>query len=402
MTRHTIDHLLIGGGIAGATCAAELRASGAEGTIAIVGRELDAPYHRPPVTKTYLQGHDAREATLIHPPQWWIENEVELLSRTSVLSLDPAARVATLSSKEEVQFGQALIATGATVRRLSADGGELEGIHYLRALGNADALRRDLDGAEHVVMIGGSYIGCEVAASLAQLGKRCTILMLESHPLQRGFGGTVGRHVRAVLEDHGVRVIGDDELAAYEGHDGRVRGVRTKRGLTLAADAVVVGAGAQPDVMLARKSGLAIGETGGVRCDSRLRAEVDGVFAAGDMCEYDSVLHGARVRIEHEDVAAEQGRTVARNMLGADEPHTAVPYFFSDLADWLSFEYVGISATWDEELIDGSIGNGPFVVTYRKGGRVVGALAVGDSAALERAREHLAGGQLGSMSLSRP
>jgi len=149
--------------------------------------------------------------------------------------------------------------------------------------------------------------------------------------------------------------------------------------------------GAIPDVMLARKSGLSLGKLGGVLCDSRLRTSADGVFAAGDMCEYESVVHGRFVRIEHEEVAAAQGRTVARNMLGADVPHDEVPYFFSDLSDWTSLEYVGPAFEWDAEEIEGSIDEGAFSVLYRDGDAVRAMLSVGGFGDLDRARELIKG-----------
>src|SRR5437870_2810377 len=159
--RH-VTHLLIGAGIASASCAAALREHGAEGSILVAGRELDPPYHRPPVTKGYLMGKESRADGHIQPAAWWDEHNIELLTRTNVMSLDPAAREVALATKETVSFDSALVATGAMVRRLQIDGAGLEGIHYLRAPGNADALRGEAEEADHVVLIGGSYIGCEV------------------------------------------------------------------------------------------------------------------------------------------------------------------------------------------------------------------------------------------------
>jgi 3-phenylpropionate/trans-cinnamate dioxygenase ferredoxin reductase subunit len=169
--------------------------------------------------------------------------------------------------------------------------------------------------------------------------------------------------------------------------------VVTKGGRALGAGAVVCGVGAQPDVMLARKSGLVLGDLGGVRCDSRLRTSAEGVFAAGDMCEYDSVLHGRVVRIEHEEVAAAQGATAARNMLGADVAHAVVPYFFSDLSDWAAMEYVGPAAAWDEEVVRGEPGAGPFSVWYLEGGHVRAMLSFDGGGDLDRARELIAAGE---------
>src|SRR3954470_10360544 len=198
MADRDTDILLIGGGVASANAAAVLREEGFDGSILLVGRELDPPYHRPPASKGYLQGRESKADALVHPEGWWEEQRVELKTRTSVMALDPAERTAALQSKETVAFGQALIATGAMVRRLQIDGTQLDGIHYLRALGNADALRRDVEAADHVVCIGGSYIGCETAATLTALGKRCTVVLLEEEPLERAFGLQVGAWVRGV------------------------------------------------------------------------------------------------------------------------------------------------------------------------------------------------------------
>ena len=158
-------------------------------------------------------------------------------------------------------------------------------------------------------------------------------------------------------------------------------------GLELEAEAVVLGVGAVPDVMLARAAGLELGDSGGIRCDAGLRTSAAGIWAAGDVCEYDSVVHGRRLRVEHWDVAIEQGKHVARAMLGSDAPYTVVPYFFSDLADWASLEYVGPAAAWDEEELRGSPDDGEFAILYRDGGRIVGALSVGRPDDLQEARE---------------
>jgi 3-phenylpropionate/trans-cinnamate dioxygenase ferredoxin reductase component len=390
MADRAVDILLVGGGIASASAAETLRSEGFDGSILLVGREPHPPYHRPPASKEYLRGEHGVDGALVHAGDWWEEHAVELLTRTSVLELDVEARTAKLSTKEEVGFDRALVATGAMVRRLQVDGAQLEGIHYLRALGNADAIRADAETAERVVCVGGSYIASEVAASLTSIGRSVTMVMLENDPLERTFGPEAGAFFRRVLEEHGVEVIGGDEVARFEGSE-RVEAVVTQGGREIPAQAVVCGVGAIPDVMLARKSGLALGKLGGVLCDSRLRASAEGVFAAGDMCEYESVVHGRFVRIEHEEVAAAQGRTAARNMLGGDVPHDEVPYFFSDLSDWASLEYVGPAFGWDAEEIEGSVDDAAFAVWYREEGAVRAMLSVGGFGDLDRARELIRG-----------
>lgn len=389
-----VDHLLIGGGLASANCARWLRESGAEGEILLVGREPDPPYNRPPCSKGYLQGKESREDAYFRPNEWWAEQRIDLRTRTSVTKLDPAAKQATLSNKEVVAYDTALVATGANVRRLNVEGCELEGIHYLRALGNADTIRADAAG-KRVVLIGGSYIGCEVAASLTLLDSSCTIVMQEAVALQRGFGEQAGRFFQDRLAEHGVVFHGEDELERFEGADGRVGAVVTKGGLRLEADAVVVGAGVTPDTMLARAAGLQLDEErGGIACDAMLRTSAPGVWAAGDVAAYDSVVHGRSIRVEHWDVAFNHGKTVALNMLGREQPHTEVPYFFSDLADWASLEYVGPAQGWDEEIVRGSLEDGSFSVWYLKDGAVLGALSVGRSEDLDHARRLIVDGRV--------
>ncbi len=388
MAARKVDYLLIGGGLASANCARWLREEGAEGSVLVVGREPDPPYNRPNCSKGYLRGKEERSEAFFRPQAWWGEQGIELLTRTSVTALDPGARIAKLSTKEELEFDQALLATGANVRRLNVPGCELDGIHYLRTLGNADAIRTDAADAEQVVLIGGSYIGCEVAASLTLTGKRCTIVMQEQITLERGFGPAAGRFFQELLEAHGVTVHGEDELERFEG-DGRVAKVVTKNGLELPAELVVIGAGVAPDLQLARGAGLEMGEGGGVRCSSRLATSAPGVFAGGDICEYDSPVHGRPLRIEHWDVAFNHGKTAALNMLGRDVPHETVPYFYSVLGDWGELEYVGPAREWDEEIVRGSLDEGSFTTWYLRDGRLVAALTFGRSDDLDHARRML-------------
>ncbi|HLJ03580.1 MAG TPA: FAD-dependent oxidoreductase [Solirubrobacteraceae bacterium] len=386
--RH-VEFVLVGGGVAAANCARWLRKSGADGEILLVGREPDPPYNRPPCSKGYLQGKESRSDTLVQKPEFYESQRIELLTRVSAMKLDTGERTVTLSNRQTVSFDRALLATGAGVRRLNVPGSELEGIHYLRTLGNSDAIRADAAG-KRVVLVGGSYIACEVAATLTELGSQCTLIMLESLPLSRGFGEQAGRFFAEVLASHGVDVRGEQELERFDGADGRVTKVITTSGLELEADAVIIGAGAQPDVMLARGAGLELGESGGVKVDSGLQTSVPGIWAAGDIAEYDSVVHGRRLRIEHWDVAFNQGKAAALNMLGQDQPYDVVPYFFSDLADWAALEYVGPAARWDSEVVRGSLDEGAFTIFYLDGDRMVAALAVGRSEDLQHARRLIA------------
>jgi 3-phenylpropionate/trans-cinnamate dioxygenase ferredoxin reductase subunit len=381
------DVLIVGAGGAGSACAEALAEGGFDGTVVLAGRDVDPPYERPFCSKDYLRGAISREETYLDLP-----DGLDLRIRTSVMKLDTEARTAKLG-KDELSFGHAVLATGANVRRLRVDGCDLDGINYLRALGNSDAIRAGAESAENVVLIGGSYIACEVAASLTTQGKKCTLLMQEDSPLSLGFGATASEFFGGVLREHGIDWVAGDTLARFEGADGRVTRVVTEGGRELDADLVVMGIGATPDIMLARSAGLELGDTGGIACSQILQTSAENVWAAGDACEYDSVVHGRRMRVEHWEVARAQGAAVARAILGSREPYAEIPYFWSDLADWCTLESVGPAADWDEEVVRGSIADGEFTIFYLSGGKVAGAMTVGRSDDLDRARELMVSGE---------
>ncbi len=284
-----VDFLLVGGGMASAYCASELRRQGADGSVLLVGRESDPPYERPPLSKEYLRGDAERADAVVNGADWYAENDVELLSGKSVMSLDPAERVAKIQGGEEVRFSKALLATGAMVNIVRVEGAELEGIHYLRAFGNSDSIRDEAGKAEKAVLIGGSYIGCEVAASLTEMGVKCTIVMQEDVTLSNGFGEEAGRFFQDILESKGVEVVGGTGLGSFSG-DERVGAVVTEDGREIECDFVVMGTGVRPDVMLAQRGGLEVDN--GVACDAKLETSVEGIFAAGDCCSYE--VGGAR------------------------------------------------------------------------------------------------------------
>ena len=386
-----VEHLLIGGFAAG-YAAAELRKRGADGDILLVGREQEPPYERPPLSKEYLRGEAKREDAYVNPESWYEENGVELRTGTNVMALDTEARTVKLQGGEEVEFEKALLATGANVNLLRVDGSNLDRIHYLRAFGNSDNIRADAEKADRVVLVGGSYIGCEVAASLTAKGTDCAIVMMEDVALSRTFGEEAGRWFHDLLESKGIEIHGGETLAAFEGDD-HAAAVVTESGKTIAGDMVVVGAGVKPDVMVAQKAGLEIDDDdGGIRCDETLQTSVEGIYAAGDACSYDSRVHGRRLRVEHWDVAMQQGQHAARSMMGDAKPYEVVPYFFSDLADWAGLEYVGPASDWDEVIFRGDRDAGEFTVFYLKDGKVAGALTVERSEELAHARTLLADG----------
>ena len=382
MSDRSVDVLIVGAGPAGAACAAELRAAGFDGSVLLVGRELDPPYERVPISKELLRGGE---------PIWMpVPDDVELLTRASVMKLDAGERVASLSTKESVSFRHAVLCTGCNVRRLPIEGSDLEGIHYLRAMRNAYALRADVEGAERVAIVGGSFIACEVAASLAAMGIASTLVFPEEAPLALQFGAQVGGWMRGLFESHGVEVLAGETVARLEGDGEDVQRVVCESGRVVECQAVLIAVGVVPDVMLARSSGLALGDQGGVKCSATLETSAPGVYAAGDCAEYESVLHGRHVRVEHHEVAKGHGRCAARNVMGEETVYGDVPYFWSDLADWATLEAVGPAVDgWDDEEVRGSFDSGSFSVLYSKEGRLVAAMTCGRSEDLDEARERL-------------
>src|ERR687898_462869 len=336
-----------------------------------------------------MRGESSPEDAYVHPEDWYRDNGVELLTETNVMSLDASQRAAKLLGAGEIGFEKALVATGADVNVIRVDGTELDGIHYLRTLKTSDEIQEDAEGADHVILIGGSYIGTEVAASLTAKGKRCTMVMIEDVALSRTFGEEVGRYFHELLESKGVDIVGGEELDAFLG-EGRVSAVRTKSGREIEGEVVVVGAGVHPDVRLADKAGLEVDD--GIVCDERLQTSVEGIYAAGDLCSYQSVVHGRRLRVEHWDVALQQGQYAGKAMLGEEKPYDVMPYFFSDLADWVSYEYVGPAERWDEIVWRGDRDAGEFTAWYLDGGKVAAALTVGRSDDLMHARRLIESG----------
>lgn len=385
MADRQVDHLLIGAGVASANCARHLREN-SDDSILIVGREPEPPYNRPELTKGYLARTVDREMDYFRPAGFWQEQDIELITRMNVVALDADAREAKLMSGETIAFGNALLATGANVNLLHVEGMGQEGIHYLRAFGNSDSILEDVEAlGQRVTMIGGSYIGCEVAATLAAQGCDCRIVMLEELPLQRTLGDVFGHWTMDRLTGMGVEFHPAEGLARFDGDGERVSAVICESGLEVETDLVVIGAGVHPETTLARQAGLEFGERGGVVTDAGLRASKQGIFAAGDVAEWFSPSHQQHIRVEHWDVAFNHGRTAALNMLGGNVEHDVVPYFWSDLAD-LEIESVGPAYGWDREIVRGDAKSDSFSVWYMQGDRVAQAAAVGRSDELEVAK----------------
>jgi 3-phenylpropionate/trans-cinnamate dioxygenase ferredoxin reductase subunit len=363
--------VIVGAGLAGANAAFALRDEGFEGRIVIVGDENEMPYERPPLSKSYLRGEDPIEKAHVRPESDYQTNQIELLRGHSALSLDlPAPRVATTAGY--FAYDALVIATGAEPRRLGVPGADLDGVHYLRTRLDADRLRAAAANANNIVVVGGGWLGSEVAASLRQLERPVTFLISRPRPLEPVLGSELAQVYRQVHEEHAVHfVVG--RVTALRGTE-RVEQVETDAGERLAADLVVVGVGAAPRIALAEAAGLRL-RHGAIEVDELLRTSAPDVYAIGDVASAWNPRYGRPIRVEHWDNAINQGKAVAATILGRGKPYDRVPYLYSDQYD-LGMEYRGFAPEWDDLVIRGDLERREFHAFWLAGGQIAAAMNV--------------------------
>jgi 3-phenylpropionate/trans-cinnamate dioxygenase ferredoxin reductase component len=365
-------HVIVGAGLAGAKAAEALREEGFDGQVVLVGDEPELPYERPPLSKDYLRGESPREKARVHPDDFYAANAIELHIATAVERIDTAAREVALSTGGRLGYDRLLLATGAEPRRLPVPGAELDGVHYLRDLGDADLLAARLNAGGRAVVIGGGWIGAEVAASARQKGLEVTIVERGHVPLERVLGREVGELYAEVHRDHGVELVTGAEVERFEGA-GRVERVRLADGRAVDGDFVVVGVGVLPRTALAERAGMAVDD--GILVDERLEASVPGVFAVGDVANAFHPFYGRRLRVEHWANALNQPAAAAKAMLGKQSSYERLPYFFSDQYE-VGMEYSGHATRWDEVVFRGDPAEREFVAFWLDRGRVVAGMNV--------------------------
>jgi 3-phenylpropionate/trans-cinnamate dioxygenase ferredoxin reductase subunit len=362
--------VIVGGGVAGASAAFELRKLGFEGSVTLITDEEHLPYKRPPMSKEYLRGEQPIEKAYVKPAEQYAEQNIQLMQGARAVSIDTNSRTVTFADKSTLPYDALLLATGSSARRLEIPGADLAGIHYLRNVEDADGIRAAAMEAAAIVVIGGGWLGTEVAASLRQLGREVTLVAPPPQPLERILGPEVAGVYRRLHEENGTRlVIG--RVARLEG-DGTVEAVSLVDGTRIGADMVVAGVGAEPRIAMARDAGLTLRD-GGVEVDAYLQTSAPGVFAAGDIANEWHPRFGSHVRVEHWDNAKEQGKSVAANILGAGKEYDRTPYFYSDQFD-LGMEYRGLADGWDDVVIRGSLEAREFDAFWLKDGRVIAAM----------------------------
>jgi 3-phenylpropionate/trans-cinnamate dioxygenase ferredoxin reductase subunit len=362
------DNVIVGGGLAAGMVAQEYRGADGDGSVLLIGREPHPPYHRPPLTKGFLRGEEPVEDTYVHSLEEWRGLDVELRLSTEVEAIDPAAHAVELVDGERIEYGRLALATGSTPRTL----GEAATIRVIEDSQRVGALLNT--GSGHLGVIGGGFIGVEAAASARMKGLDVTLVAPEQVLWSHLFGDQVGAYFQGHMERHGVRVLTGQKTLP----DGDY-------------DMILAGIGVSPNIELAQNAGLPTNQ--GVLADDHLVAAPD-IWVAGDIAEYQSVIHGRRIRIEHWDVALNHGTYIGKSWAGAEDgPYQVVPYFFSDIGDWTWMEYVGPGNPDDAVEVRGSMDDDDFVAYYSDAdGRLTACLAVNRGDELNAARELIASG----------
>jgi 3-phenylpropionate/trans-cinnamate dioxygenase ferredoxin reductase component len=359
--------VIIGSGMAGGNAAATLREEGFPGPVVLISREPGVPFGRPPLSKTYLRSEEDLDGWYVRPADWYAGHEVELRSGT-VAAVDPAAHTVTLDPGGELGYQKILIATGGRNRRLKIPGADLPGIHYLRTVAECDAIKQEAAPGRRAVVVGMGFIGCEVAASLTQLGVRVTAAFPGRAPLERVLGDQVGAVIGAFHRANGVELLPGDQVTAFEGTE-RLEAVVTAAGRRIACDFAVAGVGIEPAI-----PPIAVVQENGILADELCRASAPDVYVAGDVANQLHPLFG-RVRVEHYNNAEKQGTAAARSMLGSTAPYDYVHSFWSDQYEH-KLEYVGHVTKWDEFVVRGSVEEGKLVGFYLVGGVVLAAVGL--------------------------
>jgi 3-phenylpropionate/trans-cinnamate dioxygenase ferredoxin reductase subunit len=374
---NTYTYIIIGGGIAGGNAAGSIREIDPEGTIALVTEEVHPPYQRPPLSKAYLQGKAKLNKVYLHKANHYTERDIKLITESRIIKISPDKHTVVLENGQELMYGKLLLATGGHTWRLPIAGHDLPGVFTLRSIEDADAIREIATPGKHALVLGGSFIGAEVAASLSIMGLKVTMVFPESRLLVRAVPEELSVFLHNMYKKRGVRILNGTTPQKLEG-DVCIKRAHLSNDEILDVDMVVMGVGIKLNTQLAKEAGLALTDAGAIIVDETLRTSAPDIYAAGDIAAWPDPTFNTRLRVEHWDVAREQGAQAGRNMAGTPEAYTALPYFFSDLFDF-SFEAWGNLTAWDHTVLQGSLDANNFTFYYFTDEQIVGILAVNPS-----------------------
>ncbi len=384
--------VIIGAGQAGLQTAVELRAAGYDAPVTLMGAETAWPYHRPPLSKAYLTGEKSADALLMRGEAFYTEQDIALRLGVTVSRVDCVARRVLVEGGASLAYDHLVLATGAAARPLVCPGADLDGVVVLRSRADADALKSRLEAAQRLVVVGGGFIGLEVAASARKLGKQVTVLEMQDRLMARAVGPDVSAFFASAHAAHGVDLHLGDGIAAITGSAGKVTGVVTASGLDIACDIVLAGIGVVPNTALAKEAGLAIAN--GIVVDRYQQTDDPSIFALGD-CAVCPNPHGeGMIRLESVQNAVDQAKIIAGVITGDPRPYAAVPWFWSDQYD-LKLQMVGLAQGHDQVIERGNRGGNRFSVFYFKAGRLIAIDSINRPADHMRGRKLLAGPPIG-------
>ena len=375
------DYVIVGGGRAGISAVEGIRELDSSCSILLVGAESHLPYDRPPLSKQLWSGKNEVTDIFVHDRAYFERAGVELASDERVSEIDPGEKTILTDQGRSERYGKLLLATGGTPRRLQIPGAELKNVFYYRTLDDYVELSRDPEG-KSILVVGGGFIGAEIAAALSMHGAHVTMVFPGRLMLQRIFPEALARSIQEQYEQRGIRILSEDVPISFAPRGGWLA-VETREGEHLACDSIVVGAGIAPEVGLASSAGLAV--ENGIEVNELLESSVPGIFAAGDNANFPYAALGKRMRVEHWDNAIAQGKAAGRNMAGAGELYEYMPYFFSDLFDF-GYEAVGDVSSSLETYADWQQENETGVVYYLEDERVRGVMLCNVWEKLDEAR----------------
>jgi 3-phenylpropionate/trans-cinnamate dioxygenase ferredoxin reductase component len=354
--------VIVGGGLAGAKAAEALRERGFDGKVVLLADEEHLPYERPPLSKDFLAGKKSLGDFTVHDSQWYRDNKIDLRSGTEALAIDPSAHTVTLSDDTSLQYDKLLLATGSRSRGLSIPGSDSTGVHYLRTFGDASNLDTALKEGTSLAVIGAGWIGLEVAASARERGVEVTVVETAKVPLSSALGEKVGKVFAQLHRDHGVDLRLEAEVKEVTTEEGKAIGLTLGDGSTITADRVLIAVGAQPNIELAERAGLAT-EHGGVLVDASLRSSSPDIYAVGDIAAAEHPLFEERIRTEHWANALKQPAVAVAGMLGEPAEYKELPYFFTDQYD-LGMEYAGHAPSYQRVVFRGDVESREFVAFW--------------------------------------